>query len=211
MSYFLLACLLSIAASSIVASRRRVDRFYLVFGVIGGSALVFGIALLGISGNVAYLTDVGPFLLALVVAQWAFGLPRPIARRLGWGLRNREWEFDRRLYATVGEFDRLLRSRPAQADPEGLSRWRAQVRSRGPRLATRIRALRAPDRAWQELASDYAALCALVIEHIDDADEPGRRAAVERARADLARRRTILQDAYRAWAKDVLSGRDLQR
>ena len=55
------------------------------------------------------MLDIPLALAAFVLAAEAIGLPQPIGRVLGFGLHSPEWEFDRRLFAAIGRFNRYLR------------------------------------------------------------------------------------------------------
>jgi hypothetical protein len=76
---------------------------------------------------------------AVLIAVDLIGLPLPIGRRLHLGLHDREWEFDRRLYALT------QKARLAVDNPRSDGRRLAREL---PTIIVQMSALRAPNQDW---------------------------------------------------------------
>ncbi len=143
-----------IALLSLLAYGRRRDRFWVLLASLG----VGGLALLLFAGRLSTRPMFGPFeavglLLAAVIAAEAFGLPIPIARRVGLGLRSKAWEYDRKLADLLRQLnDELERAQAASQTEAGMA-WRERLRREGHRRLVRLRQVRAPDENWAELAN----------------------------------------------------------
>jgi hypothetical protein len=146
-----------VALLSLVAYRRRRDRFWALLVML----CVGGLILLLLTGRLATrptfgLAEAAGVLLTAVIAAEAFGLPTPIARRVGVGLRSKEWEFDRTLAHLLRQLNGEIERAQAASQVEPGLAWRERLRHAGQRELARLRRLRAPDDNWADLAKLYA-------------------------------------------------------
>ncbi|HYC06390.1 MAG TPA: hypothetical protein VEG29_00565 [Candidatus Binatia bacterium] len=142
------------AASGLIALARETrQRWLLVLGLLGAATTMIVVARDGLL-PVVFAGPVGTTL-ALTISVVAFvcwatvlGLPRPVARVLGIGLKSRALTFDDRLRAE----ERSLRAAidAALADLDHLDESLGQAEAR----TDRIQALRPPDVAWAVLRDD---------------------------------------------------------
>jgi hypothetical protein len=146
-----------VALLSFVAYRRRRDRLWALLVMLCAGGLI----LLLLTGRLATrptfgLAEAAGVLLTAVIAAEAFGLPTPIARRVGVGLRSKEWEFDRTLAHLLRQLNgEIERAQAASQIEPGLA-WRERLRHAGQRGLARLIRLRAPDDNWADLAKLYA-------------------------------------------------------
>ena len=135
-------------------------------------------------------------LLVLLVAD-VQGLPRPMAARMHFGLRSREWEFDRRLHIYREHLDHLLLSYRSASEWSVYRRWQRSAFGRGRRLVAQMRSLGAPDDQWALLRDVYATLCERIILRIAQ-DQPPDDDATLREGRELKRRADELRLKYRS-------------
>jgi hypothetical protein len=182
-----------------IAFTRRRDRYWALLALlsVGGLVLIFG------TGRAQARVTLGPFevaglLLAAAAAAEAFGLPDPIAQRLGIGLRSREWEFDRSISDVLQSLNDLIDREPPHEDLGARAAWVRQLRRVGERRLSRLARLHPPDDRWAMLAGDYSQIYRKLIElHSGEEDhEAADRVAVRIRRATA--QRDQLRAAYRA-------------
>jgi len=152
--------------------------------------------------------DAGLAVIAGLLGAQAVGLPLPLARRLGFGLRSREWEYDRSLFDILDGFNRLLEAYPGKENAQANQRWGRTVLDRGPALVVRLRRMRAPNPAWDELTQAYADLYELILMNLREGEDPERRAMIDRQGWVLKDRREALRRAYREVANRTMSRRN---
>jgi hypothetical protein len=153
------------------------------------------------------LDDVGLALLAVVVAAEAFGLPSPIARRIGIGLRSREFEYDRTLSDLLLPLNELIEHEPPRDRAEARSAWQAQLVRDGGRRLLRLERLRAPDDEWAALTASYALIYATLLRlHAGQSRPAERNDVAEMVRATTSERER-LRAKYRSEAAALGSGR----
>lgn len=153
---------LYLATALVAYGRSQVDRTWLGMGlvVLGAAPIALylhGLRLVLVGGLSSGSFTLACLLLGSVLLGQAVGLPRPIARRLGIGMKNRRWAFDAQLWQLRGEFADEITL--AQADPEA----RADALARAELLNGRMRRLRAPDAAWARLQDDLISVDATAI------------------------------------------------
>lgn len=153
----------------IATGRAQRDRFWLIFGTLliavsAAVAVTGGVAPRLILGPNSALATLGAFIIAAIFAVHSPLLPRRLAARFGFGLRDRTADFDRSLSS---ERHLLLEAwRAAAALPDGerdLGTAKAHLR--------RIRTLSAPDPAWRAFRDDLADLderCINQLERLPD-------------------------------------------
>ncbi len=207
MSVLSLALLGGFTGLAVLAAKRRGSRPWAAAALFVGAIVALELVVFGLGPIQSGPIEVLGALAAAIAAAEAFGLPRPLARRLRIGLRSREWEFDGRLKRLVDGFDDLIREYPGPEDQDRAWRWANRVLERGARIVSKIRTLRAPNAAWQELATGYADMFDSALESMRDGGGISRREAIERVRTDLERRREELRQAYRDEARVIMSGR----
>lgn len=192
-----------------ITARRRSEWVYLLAGMLGEGLLLVMAGREGFSPSLTPVLplDAGLAAIACLLAAQAFGLPLPLARRLGLGLRSREWEYDGRLFAVLGEFNRLLEAYPGKDDAQANQHWGRTVLDRGPALVVRLRKMPVPNPAWGELTREYADLYELILRNLSEGERPERRAMIDEQGRALQDRREALRREYRQTAKRILSGR----
>lgn len=176
------------------SGRARHDRFWLISGavVLALAALAAYEGLVAprlISGPNGALQTLGILVFAALFATDSFGLPRALAVRLGLGLRNRAWEFDRHLSRERRLLLDAWRSAVEQPhDSRHLAAAKAHLR--------RIRRLRPPDPAWRAFRDELADLDQRWMNyHLERLpDEPGAVPDYD----GFIERWELLREAYRA-------------
>lgn len=198
---------------SYVAFSRRRDRFYLLLGGISAAILVVAASFARIEFQ-PRAPDIGAAVLLVVlgvVTAEAFGLPLAIAKRVGFGLRSREWEYDRQLTRLLAPLNDLISGQPSsQVSPEYES-WRAQFVSEADRRLSKLHRMRAPDVAWRDLTSAYIEIYKSIVALYDDGASPGLRERVEELSRGADVRRAELRTAYRSHASETLRASRLAR
>jgi len=186
-------------------ARRRDEPFYAALAAVAALGLAFA-ALTGrldaSSWNVDLIDMIITSGVVLLGAQ-LWGLPLPIARRLGIGLRSREWEFDRKLYPIVAEFRELLLDYPGPTPISANQAWAAKVVANGDRLLVRLRSLTPPDANWDGLRNDYVALYEAILAGLLMETAEDQEALKVRSR-EIERRHGELRREYRARAEAIL-------
>jgi hypothetical protein len=168
------------------------------FLALGGLLLL--VILRGGIDTESLLNDPPVFDLLTVIAAMAIsadliGLPLPLARRLRLGLRSRQWEFDRRLFALTNEARRAIQdpaSEPGRAQREL------------PDIIARIAALPAPDEDWAAVRDGWASAWQ---QYLDLLGGPADTAASEEVLAlqsQLIERTGLLRVRYRSDASRIL-------
>lgn len=158
---------LALGLGLLALARDTRQRSLLVAGCIVLAGPAIGVARDGLRAVVIAGPVTGSLaLLASVVAFicWAtvLGLPRPLARVLGIGLRSRVLAFSNRVLALEASF--VEDSRTAQIEPD---RRDSSLASAAEHVAT-MWALQPPDPAWGVLRDDLADACQARIELIRD-------------------------------------------
>jgi hypothetical protein len=166
------ALLWSLSAIALVGYRRKGERQYFIPALAGVLATVPNLG-----GLPAIDTRFGPIELSLLILVLLLladvqGLPRRLAAKLRFGLRSREWEFDRRLHIYREQLDSLLLAYRTSQDWSVYRRWQASVRRTGPQLVKRMRSLRPPDADWGQVRDEYADLYERIIALIDRDQSP---------------------------------------
>lgn len=207
MSGLSVALLLATIGCGYLALRRRGEWVYPLVALLAESLLVVMARREEFSWRLAPVLplDAGLAAITCLLAAQAFGLPLPLARRPGFGLRSREWEYDRRLFAVMGEFNRLLEAYPGKGNAPANQRWGQAVLDRGPSIVLRLRRMNAPSPAWGELTREYADLYELILRNLREGEDPERRAMIDRQGRVLEDRREALRRDYREAAKRTMS------
>jgi len=193
MSLLGFACAAALVPLGLAAAWRRADWRY----GLASLAAVVGLAANALAGKFPSssgpaLLDIPLVLAAFVLAAEAIGLPQPVGRVLGFGLHSPEWEFDRRLFAAIGRFNRYLRKSQLAAASSSRSKALRQASD----SIESIRRLRAPDPDWHSLADLYAQICELKLQH-QTSDDPDGEREIE-VKEDMAlRRHEDLRTLYR--------------
>jgi hypothetical protein len=191
--------LLALVGLAFAEGRSRAEGRWQRLGVLllGGLALV-----MVLRGGVDTQTLLGTPVLdllvlmaALLIAVDLIGLPLPIARRLHLGFHNREWEFDRRLYALTQEARRAV----DDLRPDG-----GHLTRQLPTIITRMSALRAPDQDWAAVRDGWVTAWERYLNLLSIPTDP---AALEEALAlqrELIERTDLLRIRYRTNASRLL-------
>ena len=197
------ALLWSLSAIALVGYRRKGERQYLIPALAGVLATVPNLG-----GLPAVDTRFGPIELLLLVLVLLLladvqGLPRPLAAKLRFGLRSREWEFDRRFHIYREQLDGLLLTYRTSRDWSVYRRWQATVLRTGPQLVNRMRSLQAPDDNWAQVRDDYANLYERVIGQVGRDEPPDDELTLIRG-TELKRNADRLRLKYRAEMRGLL-------
>lgn len=179
--------------------RSRHDRDWLFGGVAvlvgAGAALALrGVDARLIGGTTSSLLTLSALLFALFFGAEAFGLPSPIATRLGIGLISRSWQFNYRLWEERKAFIAALGV--AQRDP--MHRARAIERAEG-RLR-RIHQLRPPDPDWAALRDELVTRDETFLAFVRSATSTDEVVALQAEYSPLLARWDELRERYRAEA-----------
>lgn len=153
MGYGAVAFPIILVALAVIAWRRSRDWFFLLVGTLAALAAAGVFASAGPSID-DLPRDLVAAVLLCVFTVWAFGLPAPLARRIGWGLRDPEREFDTRLTRELRALNQLFDEEPTPESGRH-ARWTPHARSRGAKIVRRMGRLRAPDERWDELVRGY--------------------------------------------------------
>lgn len=148
--------LLAMAALALVGFRRTGHLAYLGIIAVGlGWIAVYVVELwprviIGVgAGDVVLLLG----LVAVVAA--VHGLPPTIARRINYGYRSREQEFDRRFFGYKRKIDAALAAYPSPPIEATYRPWQTRTIAIGTRVLKQMRRLDAPDAEWSALRDDY--------------------------------------------------------
>lgn len=156
---------------AVAAYRRRGDAFWAVMATLAGGGLVLVLLLKGVDGDVfVSLEDVPIALVAAVAGAEFFGLPRPLAVRLGIGFRSRQWEYDRTLTALLGPLNVRLGIRPESELSGDMTAWRTAVMKDGRARLQRLKRLQPPDDPWRALTTSYASIYTAILDAIAEGD-----------------------------------------
>ena len=197
--------LVGLSFAGILAYRRRRDPSFGLIAALGVIGLVVGFSVHVASRQSAVLIDLALAVVVAVVAAEAIGLPEPVAKRLGVGLRSREWEYDRALARLLRPLNEVLAQAPADTrDPE-FEGWRERFLRNGRERLDQLRRHHAPDPEWAALARSYADIYGEIVERISRDPSPVWPARLTAAvdAADEERRR--LRAKYRDEAAAVLA------
>jgi hypothetical protein len=146
-------------------------------------------------------------LLVVVTAAEAFGLPLPIARRIGIGLRSRQFEYDRALSDLLLPLNEQIEREPLGVQTVARAAWLARLVRDGGKRLSRLERLKAPDEDWATLTATYLRIYGALIRMHAGQGPPGERdAMVELIRTATAERER-LKAKYRLNAADLGSGR----
>ena len=197
------ASLLALAGLAFAESRSHADREWRWLAVV---ALVYLAVTVVFRGGVVTEPLFGQgVVFDLAAASWAvlmavdlIGLPLHLARRLHLGLRSREWEFHRRLFALTEKARRVVESPSANVD-----NGKRELLE----IAARMRALKAPNEDWADLRDHWASMWEWYVADRDEDVEPRTREEYLASNAALIERTTVLSARYRADAARIL-GRD---
>lgn len=197
------ALLWALSAIALAGYRRKGERQYVIPAIAGVIATV---------PNLSSLPTVevrfGPIELSLLVLVLLLladvqGLPGPLAAKLRFGLRSREWEFDRRFHIYREQLDGLLLTYRTSEDWSVYRRWQASVLQIGPRLVKRMRSLQAPDGEWAQVRDDYADLYERIIALVSRDESPDDELTLVRG-TDLKQNADRLRLKYRAEMRKLL-------
>lgn len=145
-------------------------------------------------------------LLAVVIGVLildGIGLPTGLARRTGVGLRSKAWEYDVALTNRLSPLNDRLESAPSHLDINAYERWAAETADFGRQTLGRVRRMRAPDRAWEDLTRRYVSIYERYISALEGrmasnaTFDPNDHVAVTRIREELRKK-------YRAEAAAIL-------
>jgi hypothetical protein len=151
-----LLSLLLVSLAFLGAARVWRERFWLIVGLPGPIVLAVVVVrdginfgrLTGSPSNNA--TTIAGLVLAAMVSAEVMGLPHSLVLRLGIGWRDRRRVFDEWLVQLRNAY--IAGIRVAQLEPD----HRTEALAVAARQVGRVRALRAPDRAWGTLRDDIA-------------------------------------------------------
>ena len=202
LSTVLLLALLTVAAG--LAYQRRRDRFYFALAMVGAFAIIVGL----VSG-VEFSVRVDPLVIGLVavvtvVAAEAFGLPEPLAVRLGFGVRSREWEYDRELTSLLHPLNQMIATQPDPSREADYLRWRELFLSEGERRLTTLRDRRAPTADWARLTASYQEIYARILELYRIGESPPLVEEINAMSRAADREREALRRSYRTAARELL-------
>jgi hypothetical protein len=172
--------------------------------ILSGGGLALSLLRNGVASDVS--VNLGDLLLVLVLVvagAEAFGLPRPLAMRLGIGFRSRAWEFDHRIYRYKERLDRLLLAYPSPPDWTRYRRWQSRVARDGRVLLRKMASLHAPDGDWASVRDDYVGLYDGILTGIANDHPPDDPQTFERG-TEIALRADRLRITYRAEAESLL-------
>jgi hypothetical protein len=197
-----------IALCSLIAYRRRRDRFWAVLALLcaGGLMLLLLTSRLATRPTFGWVEAAGMLLTAAVAGE-AFGLPTPIARRVGVGLRSKEWEFDRTLADLLRQLNGEVERAQAASQVEAGIAWRERLRREGERGLARLRRLRAPDDNWAELAKLYVRIYEDLIDVYGGERDDTTEAVITERSSLAAAERARLRARYKAEIERLGAGR----
>jgi len=178
----------------VIGFRRRGEKQYLVPAIVGFTVPLLNLVHLPRVAIEFGAVDALLLVLVLLLVADVQGLPAPVARRTGYGIRSHQWEFDRRFHDYRADLDRLMLSYPAQPDWPSYRRWKADLLRRGPKLIARMRSLREPDGAWGDIRDEYVNLYEEILARVANDEYPDdnysqRRGTELKQRADALRLR----------------------
>lgn len=180
--------------------------------VLAGGGLVLVLLRKGVDGTVfVSLEDVPIALLAAVAGAEFFGLPRPLAVRLGIGFRSRQWEYDRKLTALLGPLNLRLGLRPGSEPSGDMTAWRTAVMKDGRARLQRLKRLQPPDDPWRALTTSYASIYTAILDLIDEGDTVTDPQTVASMTGAANQERERLRASYRSEAASLLQGSRLAR
>ncbi|MEO5965999.1 MAG: hypothetical protein ABIR11_11080 [Candidatus Limnocylindrales bacterium] len=146
-------------AAGVLGFRRYRNSLSVVAVVAGASLLI--VDLIRVSPRVVVEFDLLDVLLvfpfAVVIAQLT-GRPDPIARRVGFGARNRQWEFDRQLVTDTRRMDAAFARHPPERTWPAYRRWQADVSATVGSSVRHLESLHPPDEQWREIRDGYVSL-----------------------------------------------------
>lgn len=198
-----------------VAYRRRGDRWYAGLAMVAGLGLLIFTArarVTGIHPTVSVgLLDIAALVVLVVVAAEAFGLPMVLAKRLGFGLRSRDWEFDRQLRSLLRPLNEVLQSHPSPENRVAYDTWRRDFIRQARRRTARLRRLHPPSEQWASVAAAYADIYDAIADLYRTGDSPEKRAIIKTRTTAVDRERELLRTAYRAKAATILGQSSMAR
>jgi hypothetical protein len=173
MSVTSVAVLVGAAVLSFAAYRNRRERFWIVLGAIFAIGLVLSLIRNGLTTSIQVdIGDAMVFVVGVVAAAEAFGLPRRLAAPLGLGLRSRQWEFDRKLADLARPLGPLLEGLSLDAGEGGLSGWDSAAVEDGRARLAAIARLKPPDERWRALTTSYLKIYGAYLDSIESSS-PG--------------------------------------
>lgn len=192
------------------AARRRRQPWYAMLAGLTTLGIVFAV----LTGRLALgrwtpdPLDLAVVLGGLFFAAEFFGLPTPVARRLGIGLRSRQWEFDVAMYDIVKGFADLLSAYPGPELVADDQAWRRRALCEGHRLVARLNRLHPPDEGWAQLRDGYRVLYQAILADLASADHARRSEEFGIRAKEIEKRHAELRQRYRAEAAAILHDRD---
>ncbi|MEK6719995.1 MAG: hypothetical protein AABZ33_04905 [Chloroflexota bacterium] len=166
------------------------------------TAIGLGSMVLGVIGSwpqVIVRLSAGDAILLLtlfVVGAAAQGLPPGIARRIKFGFRSREWEFDRRFFQYKKQIDAALAAYPDPPTLEAYRAWKSRTIAVGDRVVKQMSKLKEPDEEWSSLRDDYVEAYTGILRRIAH-DEEHDAAEIVRRGTELKERAEVLIRKYR--------------
>jgi hypothetical protein len=133
--------------------------------------------------------------------------PDPVARRIGIGLRSRQWEYDRALRELLQPLNELMRHDRQNRAAEAKAAWLNALARDGGRRLERLRHLKPPDDEWAALPATYGESYATVMRLYRDGGSPDEWAAIEQQNREVTAERERLRAKYRSAAAELSSGR----
>ncbi len=133
------------------------------------------------------------------LAAEVIGLPWPIARRIGIGLRSRAWEFDGALYRALAPLNERLNSAPDPSDVVAYGQWKVDTIRFGREIVRRVGRMRAPDSDWSDLRDRYSEVYGMLLDALERGDTSGK-AEIRRLTEVVDLQRAALRRKYRAEA-----------
>lgn len=197
MSVLAVLLLGAVSLLGVVGFRRKGERQYLIPALAGVGVIALNLRTLPSLGMRSLWFELLLALLVGVLLADVQGLPRPLAARLRFGWRCREWEFDRQLQRSRAQLDRSLLGQGVSDDWEAYRRWQASVHRKAPRLVKRLRALKAPSQGWASVRDDYADLYEQIVGRIERDEAPDDHQTLARSAA-LIEKTNRLRAEYRS-------------
>ena len=185
---------------NIVAYRRRGERQSLVVIATCAVALLVAVAFVANRRTVPWPLDLAAGFLILQDLADTVGLPPSVARRIGFGFRSRECEYDRALTRVITDIQRAWAQVPTPDDGRSPATKLRDAR----RGTVRLRTLRAPDADWQHLTDECADAYEAWTDMLD-AREFGVEQALRERLAVIFGERDRLRAKYGAEAAELIA------